>query len=133
LGRHKFVVLLLGIVSLASISWFLVDVLGMFTRTKPSIGVAEFENRYSRFPKPEARTLFGYASDYPPNDPRTAPEFHLTQYALAPALVKPVANLEFVILNYHTDALDFRFLQANHLEPVQDFGNGVALCRRARR
>jgi hypothetical protein len=105
----------------------------MVSSTKRSVGVAEFEARFSTFPKPEARTLYGYVTDTRPNDPGTAVEYHLTQYVLAPALVKPDANAALVVVNYHSKSLDLKFLQANHLDPVQDFGTGVALCRRSRR
>jgi hypothetical protein len=77
--------------------------------------------------------VLGYVSDNAPNDPSTLAEFHLTQYTLAPAIVKPSANENLVVVNYHSKQLDMAQLRPSHLALVRDFGNGVALCRRAQR
>ena len=127
MGRHKFAVLSLTAVSLASSFWFLLDVLGRH----PSCTLlwrAEFENRFTDFPKPDPDTVYGYVSDNRPNDPSALAEFHLTQYTLAPAIIKPSANEHLVIVNYHAK-IGIKLLRANHLDPYQDFGNGIALCR----
>jgi hypothetical protein len=105
----------------------------MAAHRAPVFRVAEFENRFSSFPKTEPNTVFGYLSDSSPNDPTALFEFHLTQYTLAPAIIKPSVNENLVVVNYHTKQLDFKLLHANHLDPVQDLGNGVALCRRSLR
>lgn len=133
MGRHKFAVLSLAAIALVSSFWFLLDVLGTAAHRAPAFRVAEFENRFSGFPKTAPNTVFGYLSDTPPNDPTALFEFHLTQYTLAPAIIKPSANEPLVVVNYHSKQLDFRLLHANHLDPYQDFGNGVALCRRSQR
>jgi hypothetical protein len=130
LARHQFAVFALALIALASSFWFLLDVLGTATHSTPSFGVAAFENRFSDFPKTiQPHTVYGYFSDTPPNDPSALAEFHLTQYTLAPAIVKPSVNESLVIVNYHSKQLDMRLLQANHLRPVRNIGTGVILCR----
>ncbi|MGP0075241.1 MAG: hypothetical protein ACLPWF_25290 [Bryobacteraceae bacterium] len=133
MGRHKFVVLSLMAVALGSSFWFLLDVLGLATHRAPTFGVEQFENRFHDFPKTEPNTVFGYASDARPNDPSGLFEFHLTQYTLAPAIIKPTVDENLVIVNYHAKQLDPRLLRANHLVPYKDLGNGIALCKRAPR
>jgi hypothetical protein len=134
LARHQFPVLSLLAIALVSSFWFLVDVLGTATHRTRTLGVAGFENRFSDFRKlVRPHTVYGYVSDNPPNDPSALAEFHLTQYTLAPAIIKPSPNENLVIVNYHSKQLDMKQLQANHLAPLQDFGNGVALCRRVPR
>ena len=59
--------------------------------------------------------MYGYLSDNAPNDPSALAEFHLTQYTLAPAIVRPSATENLVIVNYHSKQLDMRLLRANHL------------------
>ncbi len=105
------------------------DVLGAATRSKPSFGVAAFENRFNGFAaniKPHA--VYGYLSDNPPNDPSAQAEFHLTQYVLAPAIVTPSANEHYVIVNYHGKDLDPKLLSANRLRPFRSIGTGLELC-----
>lgn len=133
MGRHRIVVFSLAAVALVSSFWFLLDVLGTVAHRAPSISVADFEARFANFPKPGPDAVYGYVSDNQPNDPRALFEYHLTQYVLAPAIIKPTANLDLVIVNYHSKDLDFRLLRANHLDPYREYGNGVALCRRSRR
>jgi hypothetical protein len=129
LGRQKFVVLSLGAIALVSSFWFLLDILGAVAHRTPVLRVAEFEDRFVNFPKTEPHMVYGYVSDNAPNDTRSLWEYHLTQYVLAPAIIKASANEPLVIVNYHSKDLDFRFLHNNHLDPYRDFGNGVALCR----
>jgi hypothetical protein len=129
LARHKFAVLSLAAIALVSSFWFLLDVLGMVAHRSPACGVTQFEKRFSGFPKTESNAVYGYLSDNPPNDPNSISEYHLTQYTLAPAIIKLSANYPLVIVNYHSKDLDMRFLRANQLDPYRDYGNGVALCR----
>jgi len=131
LARHQFAVLSLAAIALVSSFWFLLDVLGTATHSPLIFGVVAFENRFSDFRKlVRSHTVYGYISDNPPNNPSALAEFHLTQYTLAPAIIKPSPNESLVIVNYHSKQLDMKQLQANHLALLQDFGNGVALCRR---
>jgi hypothetical protein len=132
LGRQKYLVLSLGAIALISSFWFLLDVLGAVAHRSPVLRVQEFEDRFVNFPKPEPNTVYGYVSDNAPNDPRSLWEYHLTQYVLAPAIIKASATENLVIVNYHSKDLDFRLLHNDHLDPYRDFGNGIALCRRSR-
>ena len=132
LARHKLAVLFLTAIALASSFWFLLDVLGTATHTKQTYGVAAFENRFTELRKTiQPHTVYGYLSDTPPTDPSALAEFHLTQYTLAPAIVRPSTSENLVVVNYHGKQLDAALLRTNHLAPYQDFGNGVALCRQA--
>jgi hypothetical protein len=131
LARHQFAVLSLAAIALVSSFWFLLDVLGTAARGTRTFGVASFENRFNEFRKTvQPHTVYGYVSDNPLNDPSAIAEFHLTQYTLAPAIVKPSPNERLVIVNYHSKQFDPKMLQTYHIAPLQDFGNGVALCRR---
>jgi hypothetical protein len=117
------------VIALVSSFWFLLDVLGTATHSTPTFGVAAFENRFNGFGKTvQSHTVFGYLSDNRPNDPSALAEFHLTQYVLAPAIIKPSTQEALVIVNYHTKDLDMRLLKANHLRPFRSIGTGVALC-----
>ena len=132
MARHQLAVFSLTAIALVSSFWFLLDVLGAVSHSTHAFSVAAFENRFSEFRKTiEPHTVYGYLSDNPPNDPSALAEYHLTQYTLAPAIIKPSVNENLVIVNYHSKQLDMRLLRANHLAPLRDFGNGVALCRRA--
>ncbi len=132
LARHQFAVLSLAAIALVSSFWFLLDVAGTANHSSRSFGVAAFENRFDDLRKlAQPPLVLGYLSDNPPNDPSTLAEFHLTQYTLAPAIVKPSADENLVIVNYHSKQLDMAELRPRHLAVVRDFGNGVALCRRA--
>ncbi len=134
MARHQFAVLSLAAIALVSSFWFLLDVLGTATHSTKAFGVAAYENRFNDFRKAyQPYGVYGYVSDNPPTDPSALAEFHLTQYTLAPAIVKQSADEGLVIVNYHSKQLDVRLLRAHRLALVQDFGNGVALCRRAQR
>jgi hypothetical protein len=130
LARHKFAVIALATIALCSTFWTLLDVLGAVSHNQ-IFGVASFENRFDEFRKTvQPHSVYGYLSDNSPNDPSARPEFYLTQYTLAPALVKSTTGERLVIVNFHSNKPDERLLQANRLAPVKDFGNGVVLCRR---
>jgi hypothetical protein len=131
LARHQFAVVSLAAIALVSSFWFLLDVLGAATRSTRTFGVTAFENRFNDFPKTVLpHTVYGYLSDNPPNDPSALAEFHLTQYTLAPAIVRPSVNENLVIVNYHSKQVDMRLLRANHLAPFREIGSGLELCRR---
>ncbi len=130
MARHKFAVIALAAIALCSTFWFLLDVLGAVSHNQ-IFGVASFENRFDEVRKTvRPHSVYGYVSDNAPNDPSARPEFYLTQYTLAPALVKSTAEEHLVIVNLHDNKLIDKLLRANKLAPVQDFGNGVVLCRR---
>jgi hypothetical protein len=133
LARHKFAVLSLAAIALVSSFWFLLDVLGAATHSTPSFGVAAFETRFAVFRKTiQPHTVYGYLSDNSPNDPSALAEFHLTQYVLAPAIIRPSTRENLVVVNYHSKQLNGRLLMDNHLVPYQDFGNGVAVVRQGK-
>jgi hypothetical protein len=128
LARHQFALLSLAAIAIFSSFWFLVDVLGTATRTTKAFGISAFETRFNELRKTiQPHTVYGYISDTSANDPSALAEFHLTQYTLAPAIIKPSRTEDLVIVNYHSKQLDARLLMANHLVPFRDFGNGVAL------
>jgi hypothetical protein len=130
LARHKFAVIALAAIALCSTFWTLLDVLGAVSHNQ-IFGVASFENRFDEFRKTvQPHSVYGYLSDNSPNDPSARPEFYLTQYTLAPALVKSTAGEPLVIVNFHNNKPDEKLLQVNRLVPIKNFGNGVVLCRR---
>ncbi len=121
---------MLAAIALASSFWVLLDVAGAATRRSQGLSVATFEDRFNDFRKTvPPRAVYGYFSDTPPNDPSALAEFRLTQYTLAPAIIKPTPHQNLVIVNYHSKQIDMKLMQANHLGVLQLFGNGIALCR----
>jgi hypothetical protein len=130
LARYKFAVIALAAVALCSTIWHLLDILGEVSHSQV-FGVAAFENRFDEFRKTiQPHAVYGYLSDSAPTDPSARPEFYLTQYTLAPAIVKPTAAEPLVVANLHANKPDEKLLRANKLVQVQNFGNGVVLCRR---
>jgi hypothetical protein len=132
LARHQFAVIALAAIALASSFWQLLDLLGAAPQYAQAFGVAAFEKRFDEFRKTvQPHSVFGYLSDNAPNDPSARPEFYLTQYTLAPAIVKLSTNESWVVLNYHSTKQDTTLLPAHHLKLVQNFGNGVMLLQKA--
>ncbi len=131
MARHQFAVIALAAVALASSFWLLLDLFsGLYSQTTATFGVASFEDRFSEFRKTLApHTVLGYLSDNPANDPSNPSEFNLTQYTLAPAIVRPFSDERLVVLNYHSATPDQAGFAARHLAPIHDFGKGVLLCR----
>jgi hypothetical protein len=130
LARHQFAVIALAALALASSFWLLLDLISVYTRNTATFGVASFEDRFSEFRKTLGpQTVLGYLSDNPVNDPSNQTEFNLTQYTLAPAIVKPSTDERLVVVNYHSGTQDSAALRARHLVPIHDFGKGVLLCR----
>jgi hypothetical protein len=126
-------VIALTALALCSTFWALLDVLGAVSHNQ-IFGVAAFENRFEEFRKKvPPHAVFGYLSDNARNDPSATPEFYLTQYSLAPAIVKPTPDEPLVIVNFHTAKPDQKLLRANKLVPIQIVGTGVLLCRRLQR
>jgi hypothetical protein len=130
LVRHQFAVIALAALALASSFWVLLDLVSVYTRNTATFGVASFEDRFSEFRKTLApQSVLGYLSDNPVNDPSNQSEFNLTQYTLAPAIVKPSIDERLVVVNYHSGTPDLAALRARHLVPLRDFSKGVLLCR----
>ncbi len=74
----------------------------------------------------------GYVSDAPPFDsvkyPEVVTKYYMTQYALAPLVVSPGAEGEFIIGNFHNTSLVAN--QTAGLKLVKDFGGGLMLLRK---
>lgn len=116
--------------AVASIFWVLLDVAGAYSRSTRSYGVEGFENRFGDLAKAAtAQTVFGYYTDLPPDDPSDQPEYYLTQYTLAPAIVVTTTTEREVVANMHSASPDLKALQSRRLTPVRNFGNGILLCR----
>jgi hypothetical protein len=131
LARHKFAAIALAAIALCSTLWALLDILGAVTHNQV-FGVAAFETRFDQLRKTvQPHAVYGYLSDNARNDPSAQPEFYLTQYTLAPAIIKATPDQPLVVANFHNNRPDTKLLQANKLVPIQDFGNGVLLCRKA--
>ena len=75
------------------------------------------------------RSVLGYVSDNPANNTQSQAEFYLTQYALAPAIIKATTEEHFVVANFHNNAPDQAMLRAKHLVRDRDFGNDVFIYR----
>jgi hypothetical protein len=130
LARHQFAVIALAALALASSFWLLLDLISVYSQTTATFGVASFEDRFSDFRKTLApHTVLGYLSDNPVTDPSSQAEFNLTQYTLAPAIVRPTIDEHLVVVNYHSATPDAAGLRARHLISLRDFGHGVLLCR----
>lgn len=129
MARHQFAVILLAAVALCSSFWVLLDLVS-YARTPQTFGVPAFESRFDalRGTLPP-RAVLGYASDNAANDPSASLEFFLTQYTLVPAIVKATPEEHLVVVNLHDPKPDPKLLQAKNLTLLQNFGNGVLLCR----
>ena len=109
--------------SLASSLWVLLDVIAAysFAQSSAAFGVPAFENRFEVLHKSmPSRSVLGYVSDNPANNTQSQAEFYLTQYALAPAIIKATTEEHFVVANFHNNAPDQAMLRAKHL--VRDRG-----------
>ncbi len=128
MARHQFAVIALAAVALSSSFWLLLDLVGAYTRGAQTFGVAFFEARFDALRKTiKPHTVFGYYSDNG-NDATALAEFYLTQYTLAPAIVRPSLDEPLVVVNFHNPTPDPKLLQAKNLTAIQNFGNGVLLC-----
>ena len=136
MSRHRFAVFALISISLASSLWFLLDVISAYTylRDTYAFGVPNFDSRFEALHKSmHPRSVLGYVSDNPANNAQSQAEFYLTQYALAPTLVKATTEEHFVVANFHTNSPNAAMLRAKNLVLVQDFGNDVYIYRNTTR
>jgi hypothetical protein len=132
LARHKFAVIALAAVALCSSFWLLLDVIGAVSH-RQVFGVEAFESRFDDLRQiVQPNSVYGYLSDQAANDASARPEFFLTEYTLAPVIVKDTPNEPLVIANFHNTKPDQKLLRANNLVLMRDFGNGILLCRRRR-
>lgn len=133
---HRFAVFALISISLASSLWFLLDVITAYSylRNSYAFGVPNFDARFEALHKSmHPRSVLGYVSDNPANNIQSQAEFYLTQYALAPAIVKATTEEHFVVANFHTNSPNAAMLRAKNLVLVQDFGNDVYIYRNTTR
>lgn len=136
MSRHRFAVAFLICISLASSLWFLLDVIAAYTYLRESyaFGVPNFDSRFEALRKSmPPRSVLGYVSDNPANDTQSQAEFYLTQYALAPAIIKASTEEHFVVGNFHNNTPNAAMLKAKSLVLVQDFGNAVFIYRNTTR
>jgi hypothetical protein len=130
LARHQFAVIALAALALTSSFWLLLDVVAGYYNVSRTFGVGSFEDRFQSLRKAlPAHSVVGYASDNPTNDVAALSEYYLTQYALAPTVVSFSPNESMVVVNNHAARPDLAKLRAQHLTLIQNFGNGVLLCR----
>ena len=116
--------------------WFLLDVITAYSylRNSYAFGVPNFDARFEALHKSmHPRSVLGYVSDNPANNAQSQAEFYLTQYALAPTLVKATTEEHFVVANFHTNSPNAAMLRAKNLVLVQDFGNDVYIYRNTTR
>lgn len=130
MARHQFAVIALIAVALASSFWLLLDVISGYSNRAQTFGVDSFEDRFRELRKAvPPHSVVGYTSDNPANEDSALAEFYLTQYTLAPTIVTASTNEPLVVVNDHKPQPDLARLQAQHLTVLQNFGNGVLLCR----
>ncbi len=129
--RPQVAVIALAAVALGSSFWLLLDLAAVSSRSSETFGVAAFEDRYNQLRRTiKPHTVLGYASDNPTTNPTNLAEYFLTQYTLAPAIVKASTDEPLVVMNFHSTSPDRKVFQTKHLIPIQSFGSGVLLCRR---
>jgi len=133
LARHQFAFFVLAAIALTSSFWLMLDVVGSYNAPVTGLTVDGFENRFEALHKAlPPHSVLGYVSDNQASDPSYLAEYYLTQYTLAPVIVKPTSAEALVVFNYHTPKPDEAVLRTNNLIPVQAFENGVMLCRRVK-
>jgi hypothetical protein len=76
-----------------------------------------------------ARGVICYVPD-PHIEPNATKDYFLAQYALAPLVFRTSGGCDLLIANYASES-PHAIAPANYL-PVEDFGNGVLLFRKAR-
>lgn len=105
-----------------------------FSRSAGAFGVPSFEKRFAELHKSmQAKSALGYVSDNPANNTQAQAEYYLTQYALAPVIIKASTEEPLVVANFHTNKPDQALLRAKHLTLVRDFGNDVFIFRNTTR
>jgi len=133
LARHQFAVFALAAIAIASSFWALLDFVGVLSKQVQSFGVASFETRFDGLRQAlPPHSSFGYISDTPLNDEVTwQGEYYLTQYTLAPAIIKNSTTEPLVVANFHVGKPDPNVLKDKHLVDVKDYGNDIHLYRYA--
>ena len=91
-----------------------------FSRSAGAFGVPALKSASQTLHKSmQAKSALGYVSDNPANNTQAQAEFYLTQYALAPAIIKASTEEPLVVANFHTNQPDQALLsgQASHAGP----------------
>lgn len=122
------VVLLMAILSIGTLAGY--------RTVMQSVGVDEITRDEQRFnglrrALPQ-RGVVGYLSDMG-GGREGVRSYYRAQYFLAPLVVAPDAARELVVANLSSPFIVAEFAAAHGLTVTQDFGNGVALLRSARR
>jgi hypothetical protein len=131
LARHQFAVFAIAALAIASSFWLLLDLVSVFSNATAGFGVEAFEKRFEALHKAlPPHSVLGYVSDNPAADEVTSQgEFYLTQYTLAPAIIKPSTVEPYEIGNFHTNKPDQQMLKEKQLLFLRDYGNDVYLYR----
>jgi hypothetical protein len=133
LARHQFAVIALAALALCSIFWSLLDVEGAVSHRR-MVRIESFEDRLAELRKTlDPHGTVGYVSDAAANDATAVPEYHVTQYTLAPVMVKNTDQEPQVVALFNAGKLDPALLASHRLLMLRDFTNGVVLCRRRAR
>jgi hypothetical protein len=130
LARHQFAVLALAALALCSIFWSLLDVEGAVSHHQV-VRIVYFETRLEQLRKTlDPHSTVGWVSDNAANNSASLLEYHLTQYTLAPVMVKNTDKETDVVAIFDAGKVDQAMLASHKLLLVRDFNNGVAMCRR---
>ena len=123
----------LAAIAIASSFWALLDFVNVLSKQVQSFGVASFETRFDGIrPALPRHGVYGYISDTPLNDEVTwQGEYYLTQYTLAPAIIKNSTTEPLVVANFHVEKPADDLLKDKHLVDVKDYGNDIHLYRYA--
>jgi hypothetical protein len=124
------IILLMGVLALLTFaSYAAVVVRGGGDATGIAMDANRFRSLREDLP---ARGVVGYLSDNTGGMEDTR-AYYLTQYYLAPVVVARDLAHELVIANFASPAAVAAAAAASDLTVMRDFGNGVALLRRASR
>jgi hypothetical protein len=130
LARHQFAVLALAALALCSIFWSLLNVEGAVSH-RQVVRIVYFETRLEQLRRTlDPSSTVGWVSDNPANNAAALLEYHLTQYTLAPVMVKNTDKETDVVAIFDAGKIDQAMLASHNIYLVRDFNNGVAMCRR---
>jgi len=133
LTRHSFALLALIGICAASSLWYLLDVIPAYSQSANAFGVGAFEKRFDNLRKAMPRRVtLGYLSDNPSENTQARAEFFLTQYVLAPAIIKAGPDEHFIVANLHTSAEQAK-LKVKNLVKLQDYGNDIYIYQNTTR
>jgi hypothetical protein len=130
LARHRFAVIALVALALASSFWRLLDVVQAHSQTTEETGVNFFEGRFAELRKAlPSRGTVGFVTDLAATDVSSMAEYYLMQYELAPVIVKNTTNEKLVVGDIHNAKTTPAQLAPLGLTLVHDYGKGAQLYR----